>query len=36
MCPHIMWRDRESVIRTLSQFGNGLILIDCVMRKILR
>ena len=29
-----MWRDRECVIRTLAQIGNGLVLIDSVMRQI--
>ena len=29
-----MWRDRECVIRTLAQIGNGVILIDSVMRQI--
>jgi len=28
--------DLEEVIRVLSQIGNGLILVDCVMRKIPR
>jgi len=35
LCPS-MWCDRERLIRTLAQFGNGLVLVDCVIRKNLR
>jgi len=36
MYPHIMWRDREHMIRTLAQFGNGLVLIHhVILRKFL-
>ena len=37
MCvPIVCGGDRERLIRTIAQIGNGLVLIDCVMRKILR
>jgi hypothetical protein len=27
---------RDDIVRTLAQFGNGLVLFDHVMRKVLR
>jgi hypothetical protein len=34
LCPSMLC-DREHLIRTLAQFGNGLVLIDCVIRRFL-